>query len=78
MKSSRAGGMRCGAVEIAWPPRSPDMKSAIFFLWGLFKDLRTNRTIKLDQLKASIATALEQTSQVKLDALLCEVSKFSN
>lgn len=46
-----------------WPPRSPDLTSPDFFLWGYLKGrVYKNRPQTLDELKMNIATEIENIS----------------
>ena len=50
--------------DIAWPPRSPDLSPADFFLWGHFKSkLSANNPTTLRQLKLYIQQEMEAISK---------------
>lgn len=58
-------------LNITWPPRSPDLTPADFFLWGFVKGLVYKQNYEnLDQLKAAIVTAFQQVSQEMLFATM--------
>ena len=51
-------------MNIAWPPRSPDMTPLDFFLWGYIKSkVYTRNYENIASLKISIRTAFESLTE---------------
>jgi uncharacterized heparinase superfamily protein len=54
-------------MTIAWPPRSPDLTSLDYFLWGHLKTVVCSSKPRfLDELKARIKNAIHEISEHKL------------
>jgi hypothetical protein len=52
-----------------WPPRSPDLSSADYFLWGILKDkVYKNRPRTIQDLRANITTEI---NNIDRDTLRC-------
>ncbi len=59
-----------------WPPRSPDMSSLDFFLWGYLKDrVYANKLETLDALKQNINQAINAISISMLQRVSRNVEK---
>ena len=61
-------------LNVTWPPCSPDLTPADFFLWGFVKELVYKQNCEhLDQLKTANVTEFQQVFQ---DMLLAVKEKF--
>jgi hypothetical protein len=61
-----------------WPPRSPDLTPADFFLWGLLKSkLYKNTPHTIEQLKEAIRHSIPEFGQTHSSVLGCEMRPFS-
>ena len=59
-----------------WPPRSPDLSSCDFYLWGTLKQkIYANNPHNLDQLKENITNAIWRITREELQAVSANVVK---
>ena len=59
-----------------WPPRSPDLSSCDFYLWGTLKQkVYANNPDNLDQLKGNITNAIRRITREELQAVSANVVK---
>ena len=59
-----------------WPPRSPDLSSCDFYLWGALKQKAcANNPYNLDQLKENITEAMTRINREELQAVSANVVK---
>jgi hypothetical protein len=58
-----------------WPPRSPDLTSRDFFLWGYVKEqvFLQPQSLDIDELKLTIAKAIEKTDRNMLERVRDEL-----
>jgi hypothetical protein len=55
------------AGPIAWPPRSPDLTSLDYFLWGHLKTVvYSSKPRSFDKLKVRITNAIHEISEQQL------------
>jgi hypothetical protein len=66
-----------GSVElkpVVWPPRSPDLTSLDYFLWGHHKTVvYSSKPRSLDELKVRITNAIHEISEQQLRNVFNEV-----
>ena len=59
-----------------WPPRSPDLSSCNFYLWGTLKQkVHANNPHNLDQLKENITNAIRRITREELQVVSANVVK---
>ena len=59
-----------------WPPRSPDLSSCDFYLWGTLKQkVYANNPHNLDQLKENITNFIRRIIREELQAVSANVVK---
>jgi hypothetical protein len=62
------------AGPIAWPPRSPDLTSLDYFLWGHLKTVvYSSKPLSLDKLKIRITNAIHEISEQQQRNVLYEL-----
>jgi hypothetical protein len=62
------------AGSIAWPPRSPDLTSLDYFLWGHLKtDVYSSKRRSLDELKVRITNEIHEIGEQQLSNVFNEL-----